>query len=91
MILLGLLTFCFCARTGDGNVISMSTTELDEKERMRFGAFIGGLIGLGAGGKEGALAGMEVGALAAAHENYGITDKDVLEITEAIPENTAST
>ncbi len=57
---------------------------------MHFGAFIGGLIGLGAGGKEGALADMEVGALAAAQENYGIIDKDILEITEAIPENTAA-
>src|SRR5665647_975189 len=85
-----LIDLLFLCKDRDGNVISMSTTELDEKERMHFGAFIGGLIGLGAGGKEGARAGMEVGALAATQENYGITDKDILEITEAIPENTVA-
>jgi uncharacterized membrane protein len=74
----------------DGNVISMAATELDEKERRQFGSFIGGLMGFGAGGKEGAAAGMEAGAMAAARENYGITDNDILEITEGIPENTAA-
>ncbi|MDY9925332.1 DUF1269 domain-containing protein [Methanosarcina sp.] len=57
---------------------------------MRFGAFIGGLIGYGAGGEEGAREGVEAGILAAAQENYGITEEDILEITEAIPEGTAA-
>jgi uncharacterized membrane protein len=85
-----LIDFLFLWKDRDGSVVSMAGTELDEKERMHFGAFIGGLMGFGAGGKEGAAAGMEAGALAAARENYGITDNDILEITEAIPENTAA-
>lgn len=85
-----LIDFLFLWKDRDGSVVSMAATELDEKEKIHFGAFIGGLMGLGAGGKEGAVAGMEAGALAAARENYGITDNDILEITEAIPENTAA-
>jgi uncharacterized membrane protein len=85
-----LIDLLFLWKDRDGNVISLATTELDEKERTDFGGFIGGLIGFGASGKEGALAGVEAGTLAAAQENYGITDKDILEITEAIPENTAA-
>ena len=57
---------------------------------MRFGAVIGGLIGYGAGGEEGARSGTEAGILAAALENYGITEEDILEITEAIPDGTAA-
>ncbi|WP_229392097.1 DUF1269 domain-containing protein [Methanosarcina sp. DH2] len=68
----------------------METTQLDEEEKMLFGAFIGGLIGYGAGGKEGAREGMEAGILAATQEKYGITEEDILEITEAIPEGTAA-
>ena len=74
----------------DGSVVSMAATELDEKERMQFGAFIDGLVGFGAGGKEGVAAGIEAGTLAAARENFGITEKDILEITEDVPENTAA-
>lgn len=84
-----LIDLLFLWKDKDGSVVSMSATELDEKERIYFGAHIGGLMGSGAGGKEGAVAGMEAGALAAARENYGITEKDILETTEAIPENTA--
>jgi len=56
---------------------------------MRFGAFIGELIGHGAGGKEGDRGRTEEGILAAAQKNYGIIEKDIMEITEDIPEGTA--
>jgi uncharacterized membrane protein len=85
-----LIDFLFLWKDRDGSIVSTTVTELDKKERVHFGAFVGGLIGFGAGGKEGVVAGMEAGALAAARENYGITDKDILEITEAIPENAAA-
>jgi len=85
-----LIDLLFMWKDKDGNVVSMAATELEEKERRQFGSFIGGLMGFGAGGKEGTVAGMEAGARAAARENYGITDNDILEITEGIPENTAA-
>ncbi|HII02614.1 TPA: DUF1269 domain-containing protein [Methanosarcinaceae archaeon] len=88
--LIRLIDLVFVWKDAEGNVASMEATQLDEEERMRFGAVVGGIMGFGAGGEEGALEGMEAGALAAARENYGITDEDILEITEAIPENNAA-
>lgn len=85
-----LIDLLFLMKDENGNIRSMEATQLDEEERMRFGAVVGGLIGLGARGEEGAVIGMEEGALAAAQDNYGITEDDIFEITEAIPEGTAA-
>lgn len=85
-----LIDLLFIWKDKEGNITSMEATQLNEEEKMRFGAVVGGLIGFGARGEEGAIAGMEEGALAAAHENYGITEEDIWEITEDIPEGTAA-
>jgi uncharacterized membrane protein len=85
-----LIDLLFIWKDAEGNIRSMEVTQLDEEEKMRFGAVIGGLIGYGAGGEEGEKQGIEAGILAAAQENYGITEEDILEITEAIPEGTAA-
>lgn len=76
---------------GEGeNVTSLKATQLDEEERIHFGTVIRALIGYEAIGQGIARGGTEEGILAAAHENYGITKEDIMEITEAIPENTAA-
>ena len=62
----------------------------DEQERIQFSAFIGGLVGSAVGGKERCVAGMEAGALVTTHQNFGIPDKDILKITEAVPENSVA-
>ncbi|MCC4766276.1 DUF1269 domain-containing protein [Methanosarcina sp. DH1] len=85
-----LIDLLFIWKDEAGNIKSLEATQLDEEERMHFGAVVGGLIGYGAGGEEGAIGGTEAGILAAAQENYGITEEDILEITEAIPEGTAA-
>lgn len=85
-----LIDLLFISKDKKGNIKSFEATQLDEEERMRFGAVVGGLIGYGAGGEEGAVKGLEEGALVAAQENYGIDEEDILEITEAIPEGTAA-
>lgn len=85
-----LIDLLFVWKDEEGNITSMEASQLDEEERMRFGAVIGGLIGFGAAGEEGARTGMEEGALSAAQENFGITEDDILEISEAIPEGTAA-
>lgn len=85
-----LIDLLFIWKDEAGNIKSLEATQLDEEERMHFGAVVGGLIGYGAGGEEGAIGGTEAGTLAAAQENYGITEEDILEITEAIPEGTAA-
>ena len=85
-----LIDLLFVWKDKMGDIKSLEATQLNEEERMRFGAVVGGLIGYGAGGEEGSRKGIEEGALAAAQENYGITEKDILEITEAVPEGTAA-
>ncbi len=85
-----LIDLLFIWKDSDGNIASMEATQLNEEEKMRFGAVVGGLIGFGARGEEGAITGMEEGALEAAQDNYGITKEDIMEITEAIPEDTAA-
>jgi len=85
-----LIDLLFVWKDENGNIKSIETTQLDEEERIRFGAVVGGLIGYGARGEKGAGEGMEIGTLAAAEENYGITEEDIMEITEAIPEGTAA-
>jgi len=85
-----LIDLLFVWKDEEGSVKYMDATQLDKEERMRFGAVVGGLLGFGAGGVEGARVGIEEGAMAAAQENYGITEEDVLEVTDAIPEGTAA-
>ncbi|WP_440948067.1 DUF1269 domain-containing protein [Methanosarcina sp. T3] len=85
--LIGLL---FVGKDEKGNVASFKTTQLDEEERMHLIDVIEGLTGNEAASGEGAKKGVEEGASAAARENCGITEEDILEITGAIPESTAA-
>ena len=71
-----LIDLLFVWKDNKGNLKSLEATQLDEEERMRYGAVVGGLIGYGAGGEEGAWKGIEEGALATAQENYGITENE---------------
>ncbi|MDN7026026.1 DUF1269 domain-containing protein [Methanoculleus sp. FWC-SCC1] len=86
-----LIDLRFVWKDADGNVTAMEATQLDEEERQRFGAAVGALIGLGAGGMEGARRGAEMGAMAAAEKNYGMDQDDVREeVIAAIPNNSAA-
>ena len=85
-----LIDLLFIWKDKDGSLKSIEATQLDETERERLGAVVGGLIGYGAGGKEGAKIGMEEGSIAAAEENYGITEEDIEDIAVAIPEGSAA-
>ena len=62
-----LIDFLFVAKDEGGDIGSMEVTVLSDEERTEFGAVIGGLIGLGAAGAEGAVAGAVEGALARIH------------------------
>jgi uncharacterized membrane protein len=81
--LIGLL---FVWKDEKGNVASFKTTQLDEEERAHLIDVIERLTGYGAVSREGAKKVAEEGA----RENYGITEEDILEITEAVPESTAA-
>jgi len=71
----------------DGTILAAEATDLTEDEAMVYGAWIGALVGLGAGGVEGAEMGAIAGAVAAAEEyEYGIGEEELTAIADAIPE-----
>ncbi|MFN2203384.1 MAG: hypothetical protein ACK2UO_19465, partial [Caldilineaceae bacterium] len=74
----------FVKKDEAGDLIAIQGSDLTDEEAIEFGAVIGGLIGLGAAGEEGAAEGMEAGALAAADEAYGLTVDDIADIASGL-------
>ena len=80
----------FVWKDANGDVSAMEATQLDDTERQRFGAAVGALIGLGAGGEEGTRRGVEAGTMAAAQRAFGMTEENVQKITDTIPNDSAA-
>ncbi len=85
-----LIDLRFVYKDANGDVNAMEATQLDDEERERFGAAVGALLGLGAGGTEGAERGAELGTMAAEQQTFGMTEEDVKSISDAIPNDTAA-
>ncbi len=85
-----LIDLRFVYKDANGDVSAMEATQLDEAERQRFGAAVGALIGLGAGGEEGARRGVETGTMAAAQRTFGMTEENVQRIADDIPNDSAA-
>lgn len=73
-----------------GNIEAAQITELSDEDRIKLSAGIGALIGLGAAGKKGALAGAQAGAERAAGKEFGLNTEDIMAIAEEIPKGTAA-
>ena len=70
----------------DGTVLAAEGSDLTEDEAMTYGAWVGALIGLGAGGVDGAEVGAVAGAIHAMDEyEYGIDADGLATIAEDIP------
>ncbi len=70
----------------NGEVLAAEMSELTEDEAMTYGAWLGALVGLGAGGTEGAEMGAVIGAMNAADEyEYGLDEEGLATIAEDIP------
>ncbi len=74
----------------NGTIGSVQLTELPDAERTKLAAGVGALIGFGAGGEQGALAGAEAGAEFAGSKEYGLSQEQVREIAEGIPRGSAA-
>ena len=73
-----------------GQFASIQLTELSPEERIKLGAGVGALIGLGAAGEAGVQPGWEAGAeMVAAKKDFGLTKEQVRNIAMDIPSNTA--
>jgi len=59
-----LIDLLFVQKDDSGNVVAVEQSDLSREEMMEFGAFVGALVGLGAGGEDEA----EAAAIAGARE-----------------------
>jgi uncharacterized membrane protein len=75
------------AKEPDGTVTAVETSDLSAEESVALGAFAGALIGIGADGEEGAVAGAAIGA-EAAREGATPLEDEVWYIADAIPPGT---
>jgi uncharacterized membrane protein len=73
-----------------GKIASVQITELSDEDRIKLGAGIGTLIGFGATGVQGAIAGARAGANAAYNKEFGLSQKQIKEIAQDIPNGTAA-
>ena len=74
----------------DGETIIARTSDLDEEQREELGAAVGALVGLGAAGIEGFIAGAELGADVAATGGLGIVEEIADEFIEGLPDDSSA-
>jgi uncharacterized membrane protein len=74
----------------DGEVVILERSDLSPEESAEFGALVGGLIGLGAAGEEGMVAGAEAGAEAMADGVDLFSEENAWDVVEDIPKDSAA-
>jgi uncharacterized membrane protein len=77
-------------KNAEGEVRDIQVTDLSPTESERFGAIIGGLIGLGAGGPETARAAAEAGMQMISDRGGHVFDPAEWDVLEDIPPDTAA-
>jgi uncharacterized membrane protein len=73
----------------DDEVEIVRVSDLDEDEREELGAKVGALIGLGAAGIDGFVAGAELGAELAEQGGFGLVEDVAEELVENLPDGSA--
>ncbi len=77
-------------KDAEGDVAVLKGSQLSKDEAMEFGAVVGGLLGLGAGGEEGMEAGAIAGAEAAADGVDVFDEDDAWDVLEELPNDAAA-
>jgi uncharacterized membrane protein len=85
-----IIDLLFVMKDEAGEIKALEGSPLSEEERIEFGAVIGGLLGMGAGGVEAAVEGAVEGALVAVEKHYGLTWSDVQEMADELEPGTAA-
>jgi uncharacterized membrane protein len=84
-----LIDYFFISKDEQGNISSLSGTDLGRKEIKQLNSVIGDLLGFGAEGSKGAVAGVEAGAKFSENDR-GLSESDIREIAESIPDNSSA-
>ena len=74
----------------NGDIEAAKITELSDEERVKLGAAVGALIGLGAAGMEGAEAGAQLGAERVVQNEFGLNKERIMRIAQDMPKGTAA-
>ena len=77
-------------KTAEGEIQKLQATDLGLEEAERFGAVLGGLLGLGAAGAPGMTRGAEIGSERVGEQGGHIIDGDAWDVLEDIPNDTAA-
>jgi uncharacterized membrane protein len=79
-------------KSADGEIRNIQVSDLSEEQAEKFGAVIGGLIGLGRGGEAGMQAGAEAGMETIREQDGHIFDPDheMWDVLDDIPADTAA-
>ena len=84
-----LIDLLFVQKDGSGTVVAVEQTDLSREEMMEFGAYVGALVGFGAGGEDEA----EAAAIAGAREledQQMYDEAEVWYLSDAIPNGTSA-
>lgn len=87
--LIRILDISYVSRSIQDTIRVVKGTELDDVDRMEFGAAIGALLGFGAAGEEGAEVGMELGVEKYADKKLGASKEDLKAFAESLPKGSA--
>ena len=77
-------------KDADGEVLAIEHSDLSNEESAEFGAAVGALIGLGAAGEEGMVAGAEAGAAAMAEGVHVLSEEGAWDVLDEIPNDSAA-
>jgi uncharacterized membrane protein len=77
-------------KDADGDVAVLKASQLTDDEAMEFGAVVGALVGLGAGGEEGMVAGAIIGAQGAEDGVDIFSDEDAWDVLDELPNDAAA-
>jgi uncharacterized membrane protein len=80
----------FVSKREDGELVSLQMSDLDESGRREVGAWVGGLIGLGAAGPTGARTGAALGAEVGAADVLEASEQQIVDLGEMIPAGTSA-
>jgi uncharacterized membrane protein len=85
-----MIDLLFVVKDEQGDLAEVEHSDLSAEEAVEFGALVGALIGLGADGEEGAIAGAEIGAAKASGNGSLLDTDEVWFLADAIPPGTAA-
>jgi uncharacterized membrane protein len=77
-------------KDADGEVAALKGSQLSKPEAEEFGAVVGGLLGLGAAGEEGMVAGMVAGAETASDGVDVFSEEEAWDVLAEIPNDAAA-